>query len=142
MADRRAAGVLSAAALLVVAATVITVLRLKSVREEAAWRPPPASGVIPPPPLGGTAPAAAGATPRVLRVDSSGCAPVAEQGFTAAMSLDSVAKAGGIPVDKLIEGLHLPAGTSRTVPFGTLMREHRFSLRDVARVVEDYLKHC
>lgn len=58
------------------------------------------------------------------------------------MSLDSVAKAGGIPVDQLIEGLHLPAGTPRAVPLGTLMREHRFSLRDVARVVEDYLRHC
>jgi hypothetical protein len=141
MVDRRAVGVLGAAALVVVAATVVAALRLAALRREAGWHPPPASGVVPPPPLGAAPPPAAGA-PRALPVDSSGCAPAEVQHFSAAMSLDSVARGGGVPIEALIDGLHLPAGVSRAAPLDALMRKHGFSLRDVERVVEDYRKHC
>jgi hypothetical protein len=114
--------VVGVAALVVVAATVMAVLRLAALRDEAGWRPPPASGAAAPPPLGGPAPEGGPAGP--WRV-------------TAQMSLDSVARAGGVAVEHLLDGLHLPADAPRTVPLGTLMREHRFTLRDVRRVVED-----
>jgi hypothetical protein len=114
--------VVGVAALVVVGATVMAVLRLAALREEAVWRPPPASGAAAPPPLGGPAPEGVPAGP--WRV-------------TALMSLDSVARAAGVAVERLIDGLHLPADAPRTVPLGPLMREHRFTLRDVTRVVED-----
>ncbi len=75
-------------------------------------------------------------------MDSSGCAPVEEQRYTGAMTLDSVARSGGIPVDMLVRGLGLPSDVSPTATLGELMHEHRFTLEEVRRVVEDYLKHC
>jgi hypothetical protein len=75
-------------------------------------------------------------------VDSSGCAPVAETPFAATISLDSAARAGGIPVENLIRGLHLPADVPRSRPLSEVMKAHGFTLQDVQRVVEDYLKHC
>ena len=143
MADRRMAIVLGSAALVVAGATILAANRIVASRREAAWQPPPASGVIPPPPLGGPPPATgAAAAPRVLRVDSSGCTPVEERNADGAMSLDSVARARGVPIDILIRGLHLPAGVPRAAPLRILMRTHAFTLRDVDRVVTDYLKHC
>jgi hypothetical protein len=110
--------VVGVAVLVVVGATAIAALRLAALRSEAGWRPPPPSVAAPPPPLGGSA-------------------PVAFRRVTATMSLDSVASAGGVPVVRLIEALHLPAGVSRTAPLRTLMHRHGFTLRDVERVVED-----
>jgi hypothetical protein len=142
MAVRRAVLLLAAGVVVLLAAAATAGIRLAARKAEPAWQPPPASGPVPPPPLGGSSPEAAAAQPRILRVDSTGCAPVEEQGFTAAMTLDSVARSGGIPVEMLIRGLGLPAGVSRTTSLGVLMREHHFSLAEVRRVVEDYLKHC
>jgi len=143
MLGRRTASLLAAGVVVLLAAAAIVGIRMSVRRAEPAWQPPPTSGPVPPPPLDGPLPQSpTAATPRVLRVDSTGCAPVEERSFTAAMTLDSVARSEGIPVEIVIRGLGLPADVSRTTPLGTLMREHRFSLQDVQRVVEDYLKHC
>ncbi len=143
MADRRAALVLAAGVLVLIAAGATAVVRMVARRAEPGWQPPPASGPVPPPPLGGAAPPAGSAgAPRVLRVDSSGCAPVEEHAVTARMTLDSVSRAEGVPVEILIRGLGLPGDVSRTAPLDALMREHPFTLQDVRRVAEDYLKHC
>ncbi len=143
MADRRAALVLAAGVLVLVAAGATGIVRMVARRAEPGWQPPPASGPVPPPPLGGAVPPAGSAgAPRVLRVDSSGCAPVEEHAVTARMTLDSVSRAEGVPVEILIHGLGLPGDVSRTAPLDALMREHRFTLQDVRRVAEDYLRHC
>lgn len=134
-----------AMAVVAVGVAMVVVARRAAPPREIHWRRAnTGAAAVPPPPLGasGAAAARAGAAPRVLRVDSTGCAPVEETGFAATMSLDSVARAGGVPLDELIRGLHLPADVGRTRPLGELMREHGFTLRDVQRVVDDYLKHC
>ena len=125
-------------------ATVVVARRAAPPREIHWQRADTGAAALPPPPLGAPIQAvpAAGAAPRVLRVDSSGCAPVAETPFAATISLDSAARAGGIPVETLIRGLHLPADVPRSRPLGELMKTHGFTLQDVQKVVEDYLKHC
>jgi hypothetical protein len=125
-------------------ATVVVARRAAPPREIHWQRTGTGAAALPPPPLGAPNSTAvpAGAAPRVLRVDSSGCAPVAQTPFAATLSLDSAARAGGIPVENLIRGLHLPDDVARSRPLGELMREHGFTLQDVQRVVEDYLKHC
>lgn len=125
-------------------ATAVVARRTAPPRETVARRADTDAAPLPPPPLGapGSAAAPPGSAPRVLRVDSTGCAPVEESGFLGTMSLDSVARTGGIPIENLIRGLHLPAGVRRSRPLSELMREHGFTLQDVQRVVEDYLKHC
>ncbi len=142
--ERRTANVVAAVAVLVIlAATAALGIRGGVRRREPGWQKPPASGPVPPAPLGAAPPAAGPATaPAVLRVDSSGCAPVAEHAYTAGMTLDSVSRAEGVPLEVLVRGLRLPADVSRTAPLGGLMRAHRFTLQDLRRVVEDYLKHC
>lgn len=143
MPPRRAALLLAAGVVVLLAAAATAGVRLTARKPEPAWQPPPASGPLPPPPLGAApTPAGSAAAPTVLRVDSSGCAPVEEQRFTGAMTLDSVARSGGIPVDMLVRGLGLPSDASPTATLRELMHAHRFTLEDVRRVVEDYLKHC
>ena len=143
MPQRRATLLIAAGVVVLLAAAATAGVRLAARKPEPAWQPPPASGPAPPPPLGVAPPAAGSATaPTVLRVDSSGCAPVEEQRFTGAMTLDSLARSSGIPVDMLIRGLELPTDVPRTATLGGLTREPRFTLEDVRRAVEDYLKHC
>jgi hypothetical protein len=135
---------LAVAVVAVGVATVVVARRAAPPREIHWQRADTGAAALPPPPLGaaGSAAAPAGAAPRVLRVDSSGCAPVAETPFAGVMSLDSVALTGGIPVENLIRGLHLPDDVPRSRPLSEMMKAYRFTLQDVQRVVEDYLKHC
>ena len=131
-------------AVLAVGVATVVVARRAAPPREIHWQRGDTGAAAPPPPLGApiATVSAAGAAPRVLRVDSSGCAPVAETPFAATISLDSAARAGGIPVETLIRGLRLPADVPRSRPLGELMKAHGFTLQDVQRVVEDYLKHC
>jgi len=58
------------------------------------------------------------------------------------MSLEQVARAGGVPVEHLIRQLRLPAGVSRTEPLRQLTGAHGFTMEDVRRIVTDYQQRC
>ena len=134
-----------AMAVVAVGVATVVVARRTAPPREVHWRRADAgAAAVPPPPLGapGSAAVPNGTAPRVLRVDSSRCAPVAQTPFAGAMSLDSAARAGGIPVEYLIRGLHLPADVPHARSLAALMKAYGFTLEDVQRVVEDYLKHC
>lgn|GEM_PF-5957780 len=132
-----------AMAVVAVGVAMLVVARRAAPPREIHWRSADTgASVVPPPPLGAPVAGTPAAAPRVLRVDSSGCAPVEEAGFAATLSLDSVARARGIPLDLLVRGLQLPAEVQSSMPLRDLMRKYGFTLQDVRRVVDDYLKHC
>ena len=84
-----------------------------------------------------TAPAAA---PAVAKAEVCPAPTGAEIHGT--MSLEQVARAGGVPVEHLIRQLRLPAGVSRTEPLRQLTGAHGFTMDDVRRIVTDYQRRC
>jgi hypothetical protein len=143
MAPPRRGVLVAAAGVLVVAGVTASVVLGGAGRRVRAPARPAADSALPTP-LGGPGPGAPAPAvpPRVLAVDSTGCAPVERTAVPAAQSLDDLSRTRGVPVDVLIRGLRLPGDVSRTQPLRELMRTHRFTLDDVERVVTDYLKHC
>ena len=94
---------------------------------------------VPLPPLHGGAPAE---SVRAI-------APAPERGVCSAapevhgyMSLDSAARATGVPVEHLARQLRLPLDVPRTTPLRDVGRSHGFNMDDVRRIVREYPARC